>query len=89
MATWTNQPLSAIDSALDSYGWTGGWRIQEDAATTLSSTCDNPPYLFPYLPFVFIIDTETMEIAAADSGDAVNPVEVDILDVLAEIAGES
>lgn len=86
MATWTNQPLAEIDTKLDGYGWSGGWRIQEDAARSISSTLDSPPYLFPYIPFVFIVDTQTMEILAADSGDAVNPIDVDILAVLEEIA---
>jgi hypothetical protein len=86
MATWTNKPLAAIDATLDFHGWDGGWRIQEDAAATLSSTCDSPPYFFVYLPFVFVLDTETMEVAAADSGDSVNPVNVDVLAALAAIA---
>jgi hypothetical protein len=85
MVTYVNQPLSEIDSKLDSYGWQGGWRIQEDAATSISSTLDSPPYFFDYLPFVFIIDTATMEIVAADSGSAFNPTEVDILATLQQI----
>lgn len=89
MQNYANQPLSEIDSKLDTYGWEGGWRIQEDSAQSISSTLDSPPYLFPYLPFVFIVDTSTMEIAASDGGDAMNPVEVDVLEVLAEIDGDS
>jgi hypothetical protein len=87
MATYADLPLGEIDAKLDSYGWTDGWRVQEDAAQSISSTLDSPPYFFNYLPFVFIIDTSTMEIVAADSGDAVNPVSVDVLAVLEEIAG--
>lgn len=87
MSTYANLPLGEIDSKLDGYGWTGGWRIQEDAAQSISSTLDSPPYLFPYLPFVFIVDTSTMIMVASDEGDAFNPIEVDILEVLAEIDG--
>ena len=85
MVTYPNQPLSEIDSKIDSYGWDGGWRIQEDSGRSISSTLDSAPYLFPFLPFVFIVDTSTMEIVAADSGGAVNPINVDILEVLQQI----
>lgn len=85
MTTYANQPLSEIDAKLDSYGWEGGWRVQEDSAGSISSTLDSPPYLFPYLPFVFIVDTSTMKIIAADSGSAANPINVDILEVLQQI----
>ena len=88
MQNYANQPLDTIDSMLDGYGWSGGWRIQEDAAQSISSTLDSPPYLFPYLPFVFIVDTSTMEIVAADGGDAFNPEEVDVLAELEAIAGD-
>ena len=64
-------------------------RIQGDSAKSISSTLDSPPYFFDYLPFVFIIDTSTMEIVAADSGGAVNPINVDILEVLQQIDGAS
>jgi hypothetical protein len=89
MIDYSNQPLSAIDSTLDSYGWAGGWRIQEDAAQSISSTLDSPPYFFDYLPFVFIIDTSTMEIVAADGGSAFDPDLVDIIEELQQIDGAS
>ena len=82
MVTYPNQPLEDIDDILDSDGWVGGWRVQEDAAQSISSTLDSPPYFFEYLPFVFIIETSTMQIVAADSGDAVTPINVDILGVV-------
>ena len=85
MATYPNQPLEDIDETLDSYGWAGGWRVQEDTARSISSTLSSAPYFFEYLPFVFIIETSTMRIVAADSGDAVTPVNVDILGVVQEI----
>ena len=87
MQSYANQPLGDIDAKLAGYGWSGSWRIQEDAAESISSTLDSPPYLFPYLPFVFVVDTASMEIVAADGGDAVDPENVDVLAVLAEIAG--
>ena len=79
MTTYANQPLEDIDDILDGDGWSGGWRVQEDAAQSISSTLDSAPYFFEYLPFVFIIETSTMQIVAADSGDAATPVNVDIL----------
>ena len=79
MVEYSNQPLEDVSAHLDSYGWDGGFRIQEDAAQSISSTLDSPPYFFEYLPFVFIIDTATMAIVASDSGDAVNPISVDVL----------
>jgi hypothetical protein len=79
MTEYANQPLEEIDAILDGDGWEGGWRVQEDAAQSISSTLDSAPYLFEYLPFVFIVRLSTMQIVAADSGDAVNPVNVDLL----------
>jgi hypothetical protein len=88
MVTYPNQPLEDIDAILDSYGWDGGWRIQEDAAHSISSTLSSAPYFFEYLPFVFIIETSTMQIVAADSGDAVTPINVDVLAVVQAIDAE-
>jgi hypothetical protein len=85
MVDYTNQPLEDVSAHLDAYGWSGGWRIQEDGAQSISSTLDSPPYLFEYLPFVFIIDTSTMIIVAADSGDAVTPIWVDVVAVVQQI----
>lgn len=82
---YANQPLEDIDAILDSDGWEGGWRVQEDAAQTISSTLYDDPYFFEYLPFVFIIETSTMQIVATDSGDAVTPINVDILGVVQAI----
>jgi hypothetical protein len=82
MVTYPNQPLEDIDDILGSDGWVGGWRVQEDAAHSISSTLASAPYFFEYLPFVFIVETSTMRIVAADSGDTVTPVNVDILGVV-------
>jgi len=79
MVEYANQPLEDVSAHLDAYGWGGGYRIQEDAAQSISSTLDSPPYLFEYLPFVFIVDTSTMAIVASDSGDAMNPISVDVV----------
>ncbi len=85
MIDYDNKPLEEVDAKMDTLGWSGGWRIQEDAARSISSTLDSAPHLFDYLPFVFIVDTSTMKIVASDSGDALNPIDVDILGVVGEI----
>ena len=85
MVEYANQPLEDVSAHLDAYGWEGGFRIQEDAAQSISSTLDTPPYFFDYLPFVFIVDTSTMTIAAADSGDALSPISVDVVSVVQAI----
>lgn len=85
MAEYADKPLADVDAVLDGYGWQGGWRIQEDAGDSISGTLAGPPYLFEYLPFVFIIDTATMEIVAADSGDAISPIPVDVVAVVQQI----
>jgi len=85
MADYSDNPLEEIDATIDGYGWEGGYRIQDDAADSISSTLDSPPYLFEYLPFAFIVDTSTMVIVASDGGDAIYPTSVDILAVVQEI----
>jgi hypothetical protein len=85
MSGYTDKPLAEIDATLDGYGWEGGFRIQEDAAHSISSTTLTPPYFFNYLPFVFVVDTSTMRIVAADSGDAVSPISIDVLAVVQAI----
>ena len=84
-SSYTDQSLDAVSDKLDSYGWAGGWRIHDSGV--IADTTESPPYLFIYLPFVFIIDTSTMAILAADGGDNINPEEVDVLHILEQIEG--
>lgn len=84
-ADGSNLPLGEISARMTSYGWDGGWRIQDDAAGTIWSAGQTPPHLFTYVPFVFIVDTLTMEIAAADGGSPLEPVELDVLDALQQL----
>ena len=85
MSDYSDNSLEEIDATLDGYGWEGGYRIQDDAADSISSTLDGPPYLFEYLPFVFIVDTSTMVIVASDGGSPITPIPVDVVAAVQEI----
>ena len=64
------QPVSEASMHLDSYGWTASWRAIDDAQQTLWFAEQNGVYLFPWTPFVFILDTKTMTIVDTE-GDNV------------------
>lgn len=72
-------PLDEVSALLDSYGWTGGWRIEDDAAGTIwNGGC--PDCLFQSPPIVFVLETATMRIVA------LNPIGVeDVIDVVTNI----
>jgi hypothetical protein len=69
-----------VSDHLDSYGWTGGWRITDTDDKLLYYAADpvSGSYLWPGTPNVFIIDTELMTIVAAETGSTA-------VDVLAEL----
>ena len=67
------QPLSAASDHLDSYGWMQSWRANDDASGTLWNASDGSgTYLFPWTPFVFVIDTKTMQIVKTEAGGGIN-----------------
>ena len=70
-------PLAEVSALMDSYGWEGGWRIEDDADGTIwNGGC--PDCLFRSPPVVFVLETASMRIVE------INPIGVD--DVL-EIVG--
>jgi hypothetical protein len=77
--------VSAVSDVMDGDGWTGGWRITDSAAQTIY-VAENPAnpgvqdYLFSVTPNVFIVDTTTMKIVAAELGGA--PATLDVISVL-------
>ena len=73
------QPLAEASMHLDGYGWTASWRVNDDAQGTLWNAGENGVWLFPWTPFVFILDTKTMTIVNTE-GDQME------IDVLAEVA---
>lgn len=64
---------------LSSYGWEQSWRLNDDAMGTLWFAEENGTYLFPWTPFVFILDTTTMTIVRTEGGG-------NAIDALSEIA---
>ena len=72
------QPVAAASEHLNGYGWAASWRAIDDAQGTLWFAEQNGVYLFPWTPFVFILDTKTMTIVNTE-GDNVP------IDALAEV----
>lgn len=72
-------PLDEVDALMDSYGWEGGWRIEDDAAGTIwNGGC--PDCLFQNPPIVFIVETAAMRIVE------LNPIGVeDVLEAVQAI----
>ena len=71
----TVQPLDDASMHLDSYGWTQSWRANDDAAGTLWNASDGMGnWLFPFTPFVFVIDTKTMTIVKTENAGAIDPL---------------
>ena len=66
--------MQAVSDRVDSYGWTGGWRITDDTAGTLWNASNGSTYLFPGLPSVWVLNTITMEITASEAFTSVDPV---------------
>ena len=75
-----NQPLANASDRLSMYGWSQSWRLNDDAMGTLWNADDGMGnWLFPWTPFVFVLDTKTMTIVNTESDQV--PI-----DALAEIA---
>ncbi len=80
--------MSGVSTVPDGDGWTGGWRITDTASSTIFNA-ENPAnpgasdWLFSVTPNVFIIDTTTMKIVAAEIGTA--PTSLDIPAVLSSM----
>jgi len=78
------QSIDAVSSHLDTYGWSGGWRISDNAAKTLWNASDGGgDWLFWVTPNVFVIRTSTMEIYAAETGQS--PTQLNVLSIVQEI----
>ena len=78
-ATGEPLPLAEVSALMDSYGWSGGWRIEDDPDGTIwNGGC--PECLFQNPPIVFVVDTAFMRIVE------LNPIGVDdVLDVVESI----
>jgi hypothetical protein len=75
----TNIDAATTSGIVDSYGWIGGWRISDTDAQVIFNG-GYPDWLWVTTPNVFVLDTHTMRIVAAEKGAA--PTQ---LDVLAEV----
>lgn len=64
------QPLASASQRLDMYGWAASWRANDDAQGTLWNAGENGVWLFPWTPFVLVLDTKTMTIVDTE-GDQV------------------
>jgi len=75
-------PLSPqeVSAQMDAYGWDAGWRISDDEWVLWTSG------LFAATPSVFIVETSTMEVVAAEQGTS--PQQIDVLAVVAGIDAE-
>jgi hypothetical protein len=63
----SSQTLAAVSAKLDSFGWTGGWRINDNAQRTIWMASDGAGnWLFSGTPNVWVINTVTMEIVASE-----------------------
>ena len=70
---------ASVSAIADTYGWIGGWRISDTADKTIFYG-GYPNWLWQTTPNVFIVDTHSMMIVAAEKG--ASPT---LLDVLAEV----
>lgn len=62
------QSLAQVSARMDQYGWSGGWRINDNAQKTLWLAQDGQGnWLFPAFPSVWVINTVTMEIVASEA----------------------
>jgi hypothetical protein len=71
------KPLADTSAKMDQFGWQYGWRIQDTATKTLATSG-----IFTATPSVFIINTETMEVYAAETSATYM---LNVLDVVTEI----
>jgi hypothetical protein len=81
------QSVSEVSDHLDSYGWTGGWRITDTTDKLLfyaADPADPATYLWAGTPNVFIVDTVQMKIVAAELGST----QLDVIAELEAIAGK-
>ena len=77
--TGTNKPLEDISRTMDSYGWSGGWRIQDNNSGIIWTSQGQGDWLVETTPSVFILRTATMQIEIAE--DSYMPP----IDVLKEV----
>ncbi|MFO8072353.1 MAG: hypothetical protein R6V85_10815 [Polyangia bacterium] len=72
--------VDSVSDELDGFGWSGGWRITDNAQNTLWLAQDGQNnWLFPGTPSVWVIDTSSMVITASEWEGTYQ------LDVLAEV----
>ena len=73
--------VSEVSDIIDNHGWEGGWRIQDTSDSAIGWGCSiYDGELFDSLPTVFIVQTSSMKIVAAETTGAGEQ-----LDVLAEV----
>jgi len=75
-------PLQTIGQKMDSFGWTGGWRIQ-DSSNKAIFIGGHPDYLWMVTPNVFILETSSMMVVAAEKGTS--PAQLNVLSEVAAI----
>ena len=68
------QPLAAASGHIDGYGWAQSWRLNDDGMGTLWNAEQNGAYLFPWTPFVFVLDTKTMMIVSTEAAGGIDPL---------------
>jgi hypothetical protein len=74
----SSQSLGAVSAKMDQFGWDGGWRINDSAQRTLWLASDGAgTWLWEGTPFVFVVNTITMEIVASETdGSSVDALSV-------------
>ena len=62
-----NQTVAQTSARMDQFGWTGGWRITDNAQQTIWFAQDGQGnWLFSGTPNVFVLNTVTMEITESE-----------------------
>ncbi len=62
------QSLAQVSAKMDSFGWDGGWRINDNAQQTLwLANNGSGTWLWEGTPFVFVVNTVTMEMVASET----------------------
>lgn len=79
--TGNNKPLEDVSRTIDSFGWSKGWRIQDNNSGILWDGKSQGSWLVDStsMPFVFILNTDTMKVVKAEGSHG------PLIDVLAEV----